>query len=446
LSLAPEAGDEMVPSTSRRGLLAGLGGLLAGGTVAVGATAPTLLPDVVTDEATKHYPTPPEVRDLWRPTVTEAHAREAVGLLAETEEAGERLWARTDTDRPFTGAGGWLADAREALSAGNYAEALFDAGYGLQFAAEQLGAARARLGRADLRELGERGVALLDRADAVSTALDPYPASDPGRDLGWYYAVERQLVFARVALDRETLTALADDGDDASVDVSADDPQDVGPLTERLLSARLRVRTAERYRELHRDLLDGGTTPFRAHLDEVDESFRAGIASFPSRQAVRAEYVGEDVQTPHAFAHGMLVRSCFDYDYRFGLGDAAADLPVYRVVSRSTGLAQRRAHGFAVDHLVIDADDTGFDSGHVLAEKRRAREVYRSVVGREPPALLTRQVPRAVEDLQVAVVGFAGSYRRPLWRERVEAYCYALLGRAKLRAYPELYDEVVGAG
>jgi hypothetical protein len=433
----------MVPSPSRRGLLAGLGGLLTGSTVAVGATAPTILPDVLTDEATKHYPTPPEVRDLWRPTVTETHAREAVELLAETAQAGERLWARTDTDRPFTGAGGWLEDAREALSAGNYAEALRNAGTGLQFAGEQLGAARARLGRVDLRELGVRGVTLLDRADTVSTDLDPYPASEPGRDLGWYYAIERQLVVARFTLDRETLSALADEGADAAVDVSADDPGGVGRLTARLLSARLRVRTAERYREHHRDLLaEAETTPFRAHLDEVDESFRAAIESFPSRQAVRAEYVGEDVRTPHDFAHSMLVRSCFDYDYRFG-DDEASDLPVYRVVSLSTGLAQRRAHGFAVEQLVIDETDAGFDSGHVLAEKRRAREVYRSVVGREPPALLTRQIPRAVEDLQVAVVGFAGGYRTPLWRERVEAYCYALLGRAKLRAYPNLYDRIV---
>jgi hypothetical protein len=100
----------MVPSTSRRGLLAGLGGLLTGSTVAVGATAPTLFPDVLTDEATKHYPTPPEVRDLWRPTVTETHAREAVDRLAETEEAGERLWARTD--RSPGPAAGWPTPAK----------------------------------------------------------------------------------------------------------------------------------------------------------------------------------------------------------------------------------------------------------------------------------------------------------------------------------------------
>jgi hypothetical protein len=84
----------------------------------------------------------------------------------------------------------------------------------------------------------------------VSTDLDPYPASEPGRDLGWYYAIERQLIVARFTLDRETLSALADEGADAAVDVTADDPGGVGRLTARLLSARLRVRAAERYREL----------------------------------------------------------------------------------------------------------------------------------------------------------------------------------------------------
>ncbi|MFB6299478.1 MAG: hypothetical protein ABEH65_04385 [Halobacteriales archaeon] len=114
-------------------------------------------------------------------------------------------------------------------------------------------------------------------------------------------------------------------------------------------------------------------------------------------------------------------------------------------VELSKGIAQRRAHDFATDRLIVDPGDTGFDSGHALAEKRRARSVYRSVVGSSPPPLLTLQVRRAVEDLQVAKVGFAGSYQRPLWRERLEAYLYALVGRAKLREYPELYDAIIAS-
>jgi hypothetical protein len=52
-------------------------------------------------------------------------------------------------------------------------------------------------------------------------------------------------------------------------------------------------------------------------------------------------------------------------------------------------------------------------------------------------------VGRAVEDLQVAKVGFAGSYRDAMWKERLEAYLYALVGRAKLRAFPAVYRTIV---
>ncbi|MFB6171634.1 MAG: hypothetical protein ABEJ23_03815 [Haloarculaceae archaeon] len=295
----------MVPdrsSLSRRRLLGGLAGLAAGGTVAVGATAPTLLPDVVTDQATNVYPTPPEMTELWRPTVTESHAREAVGLLARTVSDGERLWRRLETDDRFTGAGGWLETARETLQKGDYREALFDATYGIQFAGEQLGIARAKLGAADPQRLARRTGDLRDRLDRVAADLRPYPVAEPPRDLAWYYAIEQTVLFGRFHAD-----------------------------------------------------WDGAT----AARDGVDEG------------------------------------------------------------------------------------DAGFDSGHALAEKHRARSVYRSVVGSTPPPLLTVLVRRAVEDLQVAKVGFAGSYRRPLWRERLEAYLYALVGRAKLRRYLDVYDAVV---
>ncbi|PHQ46702.1 hypothetical protein DJ68_05890, partial [Halorubrum sp. C3] len=120
----------MVPdpsSVSRRTVLATLGGgvaALAGGTAVVGATEPTALPDPITDAATKYYPTPPEVHTLWRPPVTEAHARAAVETLAETVAESRRRWdAIGDVDdegAPITtDAGGWLEDAREALDEGD---------------------------------------------------------------------------------------------------------------------------------------------------------------------------------------------------------------------------------------------------------------------------------------------------------------------------------------
>ncbi|MFC4358681.1 hypothetical protein ACFO0N_12090 [Halobium salinum] len=449
-----DADDADRPAISRRRLLGGVAtaGLVAGGTLAVGAESPTTLPDLLTDTATKLYPTPPEITALWRPTVTEGHAREAVDLLADTVSEGERLWERTDTDEHFLGAGGWLENARESLGEAKYHDALFEAGYGLQFAGESLGVARARLGRADLGSLADRGFGLLDRVDALAADLDPYPVSDPGRDLAWYYRIERDLVFARFDADwgTEAMEAARNGVDDANGPEAEEySPRDVGTLTGRLLQGRLHVRTAERFRDLLAERLDGDTgdtTDYADHLRSATGEFRAEIEALPSRGEIRSSYLDEVDDDgrygPYGFARSRLAMWCFDSDYRFGWDDSDG-LLTHRAVETSKAVAQRRAHEFALDRLVVGPDDEGFDSGHTLAEKRRARATYRSVVGSDPPPLLTRQVKRAVEDLQVAKVGFAGNYQRPLWRERLKAYLYALVGRAKLREYPAVYDAVV---
>ncbi|MFB6109148.1 MAG: hypothetical protein ABEJ82_09990 [Haloplanus sp.] len=434
------------PSLTRRRLL-GAVGAVGGGTLAVGATAPTALPDWVTDRATQVYPTPPEIQSHWRPTVTEGHAREAVESLATVVSEGRRLWKRLDTDDDFLGAGGWLESAREDLRKDDYHEALFDATYGMQFAGEDLGTARARLDReaAALPTLTDRATALLDRSDRVAADLDPYPVADPGLDLAWYYRVERELVFGRFAARWSGMDDARNGVDDEDgPDASAYDPRRIGSITGSLLQGEMRVRNAERYRDLLADRVGGADADdYGDHLRDVRTSFRRDVDAFPPYGEVRSRYVGEDDHTtPYQFAHWRLVRWCFDSNYRFG-ADVSDDLSVYRAVELSRGLAQRRAHDFAVAHLVVDRDDEGFDSGHALAEKRRARRVYRRVVGADPPALLTRQASRAIEDLQVAKVGFAGDYQRPLWRERLKAYIYALVGRAKLRQYPAVYDAVV---
>ena len=441
----------MVPdSLGRRGLLVGLGGLVAGGTVAVGATEPTALPDVLTDEATKHYPTPPEVNSLWRPTVTEAHATEAIDRLAETVSRGEKLRSQIETDDHFVGSGGWLENAREARQKGNYYEALFHAVGGLQYAGEDLGFARAKLGRseADLRTLAERERDVRERVQAVADDVDPYPVVEPGRDLAWYYRIERELVFARFNASNGLQAALDGGDEENDSDAREFDPEDVGTVTANLLEAEGHLRNAERFRDRLTAKLDGSrsTASYAEHLGDVAGRFRTEIREHPTRGDVRETFVDDDdgPYDSYEYARSRIARWCFDSNYRFGMDDSDG-LLVYRAVELSRGLAQRRAHGPAVDRLVVEEGDSGFDSGHALAEKRRARATYRSVVGSEPPPLLTRQVRRAVEDLQVAKVGFAGNYQRPLWRERLKAYLYALVGRAKLEQYPEVYDAVVDA-
>ncbi|UPV76793.1 hypothetical protein M0R89_21625 (plasmid) [Halorussus limi] len=435
-------------SLSRRRLLGGLAGVAGGTTVAVGATVPTALPDALTDWATKAYPTPPEVNEQWRPTVTEDHASEVVALLEDTVSEGQRLWKRIETDDDFLGAGGWLENARKALRNGNYHEALSDATYGIQFAGEDLGFARAKLGRVELPSLADRAGRLLDRCRRVADDLKPYPTADPGRDLAWYYRIERELVSARLNFDWGELDAAQDGMDDENgPDSSKFDARTVGSITSQILQGKCHLRNAERYRDLLAETVSDSATRYADHLRGVAEEFDAGIDSFPTRDEIRSQFLDEDDDErygPYEFARSRLARWCFDWDFRFGSGEGE-DLLVYRAVQLSKGLAQRRAHDFAVEHLAVERGDTGFDSGRALAEKRRARSVYRSVVGSNPPPLLTRQVRRAVEDLQVAKVGFGGSYQRPRWRERLEAYLYALVGRAKLREYPALFDRIVGA-
>lgn len=432
------------PSISRRQFLGGLTAATIGGTVAVGATAPTALPDVLTDESTKHYPTPPEVTTHWRPTVTEAHAREAVTLLEETVSDGRRLWQQLDTDETFHAAGGWLDDARQALQNGRYHEALFDARYGMQFAAEALGIAQAKLGRLDFEALAERGSNLLDRTQQFLTNLRPYPVSDPARDLAWYYRIEKELLLGRHNISLDRIEELQTDrSNQDSGDSPASRPREVGSILAGLFQGQIHVMTAERYRDRLEEIIDGSTTAYAAHLERIASQFQTAIEDFPGRDEAVSNYIDDDDSdvTPYEFAHERLVRWCFDTQYL--VAEDNADLRAYATIELSKGLAQRRAHDFAVQHLVVDQSDQGFDSGHTLAEKRRARSVYQSVVGSSPPPLLTIQVTRAVEDLQVAKVGFAGSYQQPIWRERLNAYLYALVGRAKLKQYPAIYDTVV---
>lgn len=438
-----------VPSPTRRRLLGGLAGIVAlgsGVTVGLGATEPTALPDPVTDFASRHYPTPPEVTTHWRPTVTAEHAAFAVDLLARTTERAEELWEDYEAGGHFTGDGGWLEDAQSALENGNHHEALWQATYGLQFAGEDLGRARWGLGQADLEELATRGTELQDRVRTVADELAPYPVADPPTDLAWYLEIEQELLRAEQSADLrgfEDATNGVDDEDGPDTDGVED--RSVGELTANLLQAEVYVENAERYRSHLGDRLDDGGEPYEELLQRATEAFRTELEAGPTREtALERRGLGErDRSGPYAFAHRRLAMWCLPTTAPSPWTvDVDRELRVATAVAFSTGVAKLRAYTDAVDELVVDPDQEGFDSGHLLREKRRARSVYKSVLGSDPPPLLTRQAARAVEDLQVAEVeGADGDWA--LWQERVQAYCYALIGRLKLREYPAVYETVV---
>ena len=436
---------------SRRRVLAGIGGTVglgALGSIAVGATAPTALPDVLTDEASKHYPTPPEVTEHWRPTVTEAHARSVVETFATTHERADERWAKIDEDRFGSGGSGWLEDARAALDAGNHHEALFAATYGLQFAANDLGRARAKQGDADLPALAERAIDVRERATAVVDALAPYRVDDPGTDLAWYRRIEQEVVRGAGQATWSTVeeTANGVDDDDGPRRTQFD-PGRVGDLTEGVVLGDVAVSNAERFHDHLEERLGDDATAYESHLGAVADDLRGVLADAPDRETVleRHDVRSTEDYGPDEFAHSRLARWCYDAPYvSLWTTEVDTDAKALIAVGLAQGVVDHRAHGFAVDELVVDESTTGFDSGHVLAEKRRARNKYQNVVGDDPDPLLTRQAARAIEDLQVATVDMThtdGDWTA--WKERLDAYLYALVGRAKLHHHPDVYQQLV---
>ncbi|WP_323173960.1 hypothetical protein [Natrialba sp. PRR66] len=475
----------MVPdisSLSRRQLLVGLagsaelGGLVVGAT---GATLPTALPDRVTDWATTVYPTPPPADSLWQPTVTEAHARSAVTLLAETEDESRNRWAELDRERTHgSGSGGWRSNAEAALENGDYADALSDASYGMQFAGQALGEARAELGDANLKELADRAVALFDRIDAVVADIESYPVADPERDLAWYVHIERELRRGRSfadwsgletvrddAVEADTKTDTGSDEDDESAEEAAQSdtaeredgmtdseaepdrtdsgPETIGTITSGLLRAEIAVESAERYRDLLWETVDEANG-YVDHLQRVADELQTDLESIPTRDEALSS-LDDDTSShgPYGFAHERLVR-WGDWDAPSPRETIDDDFLLLQVLEATRALADWRAYDDAVAELEISAGDNDFDSGHVLAEQRRARSVYRTVVGGQAPFMIVLAKP-AISDIRTADVDRDswqdGSWEP--WNERVQSYLSALVGRARLREYPDLYDRLV---
>ncbi|ELY95846.1 hypothetical protein [Natrialba taiwanensis] len=476
----------MVPnisSLSRRQLLVGLAGSAELGVLVVGATGatlPTALPDRITDWATTTYPTPPPASSLWQPTVTEAHARTAVALLAETEDESRDRWAELDRERAHgPGSGGWRSNAEEALENGDYAGALFDASYGMQFAGQALGEARAELGDADLDDLADRAVALFDRIDAVVADIESYPVADPERDLAWYVHIERELRRGHRLADWDALETVHDDAakagaktdtgsdgadesaeeasqsdtterEDGTTDSEAEpdrtdtDPETIGTITSGLLRGEIAVKSAERYRDLLWETVDGADG-YADHLQRIADELQTDLESIPTRDEVLSS-MDDDTGSygPYEFAHYRLAR-WGDWDGPSPWETVDDDFLLLQVLEATRALADWRAYDDAVDELEIDADDGGFDSGHVLDEQRRARSTYRTVVGGTQTPVMVVLAKPAIGDIRTADVDRDswqdGSWEP--WNERVQSDLSALVGRARLREYPALYDRLV---
>lgn len=440
------------PSLSRRRLLGAVAGgtaLVGGGTLVAGATNPTALPNVVADWATNYYPTPPERSALWRPTVTEDHARDAVALLDDTDDEANTLRSKLDDDDfRFFGPGGWLDDAEASLENGDYDDALFEARYGLQFAGEGLGKVNAELGEADLEEFADRSVELFDRIDALVQELRSYPVREPARDLAWYVEIESELQHGRSLANWHGLEAVRD-GSAADAEISTSDPHEIGEIESQLLRAEIAVETAERYHDRLSDRPEGTDAEYRDHLESVLEALRDDLESMPTRDEVTSRYIDDDVETygPYEFAHSRLAGWCFPTSisppWKQSVDD---DFLVVRVLGTARGLVDWRAHEYAVDELAVKPDDEGFDPGHVLAEKRRAKSTFDRTVGSEPTPFLAVLAEQGIGGVRAADIrrdSWGNDDHWTAWRERVQTYLHALLGRARLREYPAVYDRIV---
>ncbi|SDR42550.1 hypothetical protein [Natronobacterium texcoconense] len=439
----------MVPdpsSISRRQLLGGLAGgatLGSGALVATGVTRPTALPNVLTDWATNYYPTPPAPSSLWQPTVTEAHAREAVELLAETEDEALERWDDIEDDdgRFVTGSGGWLSSAEESLEDGEYEDALSRARYGMRFAGEDLGRVRAEHGEEDLEALAGRADALLERVDTVVDDIEGRPVADPERDLAWYVHVESELQRGRHLAQFRGLEEIHDDDSDPP----NYDSRNIGEITSELLRAEIAVETGEQYRDRLWELFDSTEAPYDDHLRGLLEEFGTELEPMPTRDEVEDEYIGDPEEYgPYEFAHSRLAQWCFPTSFSPPWRrDIDEEFLVLEVLALARGLVDWRAHEYAVAQLEVEPDDEAFDPGHILAEKRRGKSTYDDVIGSDPAPFMVVLSEEGIGNLRIADVRRdSWDDRWRPWNERIQAYLNALLGRARLQEYPAPYKAI----
>ena len=442
----PSPAEDERSRLSRRQLLGllGGGGVLAG----IGWFAPEWLPDPVTDTLTTIYPDPSS-NYVWQPPVSDDHADEAVRRLEETVEQATQLRTRIDLDSVDedtrfhlrgSPAGGHLESAKDEQNA---RKRLFSATSGMQFAGEAVGYAKVALGEEDPDALLERGRELRQTSDDVANSISDYPVSDAGRDLGYLYAIERQLSFGRVS---SYWSGTYTGGDPDSVDDYS--PHGFANTWGSQLQAAQRLENARHYREQYRSGLGDDPRSHRERLEDSLGGLLAEIDQYPTRDEMRTKIedeLGLDQSTPYGAARWELYTLCFDNDFRFFGDDFRRDLTVLRVIETGNALLARRAHDFVLDELDVAPDDTDYDSGRAFRAKRRAMREFRTARNEYDSNFAGVVASEAASRIRGGDVGLSGRFDddRPAWYERVESAVYYLVGAGMMRNLGEVADPLL---
>ncbi|RDZ44056.1 transcriptional initiation protein Tat [Haloferax sp. Atlit-10N] len=430
-------------SLSRRQLLGLVGG--AGAVAGVGWFRPTWLPDPITDWLTTMYPDPPS-NYVWQPPVSDEHADAAVANLEETVEQAKQLRSQVDLDSVDedmrfhlrgSPAGGHLDAAKEERDA---RERLFSATYGMLFAGEAVGYAKVALGEEDPDARLERGRELWEASDAVADSISAYRVSDPGRDLGYLYAIERQLAFVRISSNWNGTSV---GGDPDSVDEYS--PHGLANTWGSQLQAEQRLENARHYREQYRSGLGDDPQPHRERLDDALLGLLAETDRFPRRDQMRTKLEDElelDRSSPYGAARWELYTLCFDNGFRFYGNDLRRDLTVLRVVKTGQALLARQAHEYALEELGVTPADTGYDSGRAFRAKRRSMRDFRATRDEYDSNFAGVVANEAASIIRAGDVSLEMG-DGPAWKERVESAVYYLVGAGMMRELGNVVEPVV---
>lgn len=437
----------MVPdiSLTRRQLLGGVG-VTAGGITGTAIFAPAWLPDHLTDALLGMYPEPPA--HVWRPPVSAEHADNAVARLSSTVDKAQELRAQVDrgsvstkvahrlyTDDP---SGGWLDSAQ---SESNPHDRLFDATYGMQFAGEVLGYAKAARNDADIETLRTQGTQIRTAAQDIHDSISEYQVGDPATDLGYLYFLERALSFARLG---------AHDADDKPQEEEVK-PHYIASTWAAHVQAKQRLANARYYRDLYESNITATARSFSAQLATALSSLMDSLNEFPTRTEMQTEIeakIEDSNQTPYQVARRELLTLCYNTDHQAGYGEGGfkEGHTVQHIVDAAIELLSRQAHDYALSELAVSPDDTDYDSGHAFREKRQALRKFQSVRDQHPSpvaGILAQEPADRIRAGDVGITVFDGDDETPAWHDRVTAAVYYLVGNGMLRGLSDVLDTMI---